>query len=237
MPIEALADGIRSSPRPVAVLAGAGVSHSAGVATGEDLLRLIAADHGEDPGPDPVDWYVARFGRFPDYFAMLQGDSGDRLSLPRHLFEHASPTPAHRALAAMAAQGLLGPFLTTNFDRYLEQALEDAGLTPRVAYDLDTMAAAEPVGPLVVKLHGDYLNLGVRDTPAALHTYHPVVDALLDRVLGDSPLLVCGWSASWDLPLGEALLRTAGGWATYWLQCGEPSLRGRGVMEGRSALV
>ncbi len=133
----------------------------------------------------------------------------------------------------MAAQGLLGPFLTTNFDRLLEQALAEAGLTPRVAHELADMAGdPDPGEPMVVKLHGDYLDLRIRQTSSGLHTYHPVIDAWLDRVL-----LVCGWSASWDLPLGAALTRTAGERRTYWLQCGEPTPRARELMVARDALV
>ena len=135
-PIEALAEGLRSGPRPAAVLAGAGVSQTAGIATGEDLLRLAAAERGQDPGGDPVGWYIGAFGHFPSYFAILQDPDGDRLTLPRNVFEGAEPTPAHRALAMMAGQHLLGPFLTTNFDRLLEQALAEAGLAPRVAHNL-----------------------------------------------------------------------------------------------------
>ncbi|MEO3812105.1 SIR2 family protein [Sphaerisporangium sp. B11E5] len=236
-PIEALADGIRSSTRPVAVLAGAGTSHSAGVATGEELLRRIAAECGEDAGSDPVAWYVGRFGRFPDYFAMVQGGAGGGLSLPPRLFEGGGPTPAHRVLAEMAGWGMAGPFLTTNFDRLLERALAEAGVVVRAVYDIEGMAGAELETGLVVKLHGDYRDLAIRDSASALHTYHPVVDALLDRVLSAAPLLVCGWSASWDVPLGEALLRTAGRQPTYWLQCGEPTGRALAIIAGRDALV
>ena len=51
-PIEALAEGLRSGPRPVAVLAGAGVSQTAGMAAGEDLLRMSAAERGEEDHRD-----------------------------------------------------------------------------------------------------------------------------------------------------------------------------------------
>jgi hypothetical protein len=235
--IEALARGLRAGPRPVAVLAGAGVSQTAGVSTGQDLLRQAAAARGQDSGADPVAWFVDTFGYFPNYFAIVQGGAGDQPTLPRHVFEGMAPTAAHRALAEMAAHGLLGPFLTTNFDRLLEQALTESGLTPHVARELAEMAPAPAAGPLVVKLHGDYLDLRIRDTPSRLHTYHPVVDALLDRVLSGHDLLVCGWSASWDLPLGAALIRTAGRRRTYWLQCGEPTPRAREIMAARDALV
>src|SRR5258705_1738844 len=95
---------------------------------------------------------------------MWQGPDGDRLALPRGVFAGGRPTPAHRALAVMTAQGLLGPFLTTNFDRLLEQAMADAGHTPVVAYDLGGMTGMtghqELAGPVVVKLHGAALLLG-----------------------------------------------------------------------------
>jgi hypothetical protein len=249
-PVEALAAALWRGPRPVAVLVGAGASQTAGLATGEDLLRGLAARRGEDPGDDPVGWYVRAYRRFPDYFGLVRGSGGDRLTLPRAVFEGGRPTPAHRALAGLAARGVLGPFLTTNLDRLLERALTDAGLAPRVAYDVAGVAAhtatltaeataAVPAAraPGVVKLHGDYLDLGIRDA-APLHAYPPAVDALLDLVLRRFDLLVCGWSANWDVPLSAALERTAaGGRRTYWLQCGEPGRRARGLIAARRALV
>jgi len=234
--IVALAQSIRSVPPPIAVLAGSGTSSSAGVTTGQDLLARIARERGEQPESDPVGWYIRTFGVFPNYIRMLQeagGPDADPLALPTAFFEAFAgkpntPTPAHRALAAMAASGLVAPILTTNFDRLLETALVDAGVPFDVIFDLDSMARviAEPDlaarrRKLLVKLHGDYKDIRIRDTSGGFATYHPIIDALLDRVVADFDLLVCGWSASWDIPLYRALERGANMHRrTFWLQRG-----------------
>jgi hypothetical protein len=251
----AVARGITAARRPVAVLAGAGVSASAGVLTGQELLRERAARQGEEAGDDPVDWYLRRYGVFPNYIRMLQTEgniSHDTLALPSAHFDRdpdhgpRRPTPAHRALASMIADGLLGPVLTTNFDRLLETALHEYGVRVDVALDLKGIADLtrrvrdDPPAPGcgVVKLHGDYLDIRIRDTSCGFATYHPVIEALLESVLHARDLLVCGWSASWDIPLRKALERTArDGRRTFWLQCGAPTDPALRVMRARRARV
>jgi hypothetical protein len=204
-----LAAAIGAGPRPIAVLAGAGVSRSAGIPTGQELLARAARERGQVPADDPVPWYQTATGRFPDYFAMA-GAEPDGDTLPPQPYRDASPGIAHRMIARLVVAGWAGPVLTTNLDPLLERALAEAGQHVPVAFDLATMAGADLSGPVLIKLHGDYRDTSIRRTAPALHRYHPVIDALLDRVFAAFDLLVCGWSASWDLPLGEALRRAGG---------------------------
>jgi SIR2-like domain len=230
-----IADGIRSGPRPIAVLAGAGVSRSAGIPTGEDLLARAARERGQAPSDDPVPQYQVATGAFPDYFAMT-GATPDRDALPSQPYRDASPGVAHRMIARLVVAGWVGPVLTTNLDPLLERALAEAGARVPVAFDLATMAGADLGGPAVIKLHGDYRDIGIRRTAPAPHRYHPVIDGLLDRVLAGFDLLVCGWSAGWDLPLGEALGR-ADGRRIHWLQCGPTTAAARRIMRVRRPAV
>lgn len=247
--VEPVAAAIRAAPGSFAVLAGAGVSRTAGIITGEDLLRRHAAGLGDDAGPHPVGWYRGRHGARPNYIGMLQQAAGTpgAARLPSDHFEAAAgalqPTPAHRALAAMVAAGL-GPILTTNFDPLLELALARAGVACTVAASLGAMARAvrrrgpaPGAGCLLVKLHGDYRDLGIRDTSAGRDSYHALIDALLDWVLGDFGLLVCGWSGAWDVALGRALARTAGGRPTCWLLRGPASPEAASLIALRRAHV
>jgi hypothetical protein len=247
--VEPVAAAIRAAPGRLAVLAGAGVSRTAGIMTGEDLLRRQAAELGDDAGPHPVGWYRQRHGVRPSYIGILQSPAGTlgAARLPGGHFEAVpgarEPTPAHRALAAMAAAGHLGPLLTTNFDPLLELALARSGVACTVAASLGSMArAARRRGPrpgagcLLVKLHGDYRDLGIRHTSAGRDRYHAVIDALLDWVLGDHGLLVCGWSGAWDVALGRALARTAGG-PTFWLLRGSATPEAARLIALRRARV
>jgi len=57
----------------------------------------------------------------------------------------------------------------------------------------------------VVKLHGDYAMLGLRNTPEELGTYPSEWKDLLARVFDEFGLLVIGWSAEYDTALCEAM--------------------------------
>ena len=109
------------------------------------------------------------------------------------------PGAAHTALAQLAATGHLRLFVTTNFDRLIEQALEAADVTPRVLSTPDSILGAPPLsqaGCTAVKLHGDYLDTRIKNTPAELDNYDGSVDGLLDRIIEEHGFIVCGWSAA-----------------------------------------
>ena len=62
-------------------------------------------------------------------------------------------------LAGLAADGLVRVFVTTNFDRLLEQALQARGIEPVVVTDEVSLASAMPrehADCYVLKPHGDY---------------------------------------------------------------------------------
>jgi hypothetical protein len=226
-----IAEEIRAAPKPIAMIAGSGTSQSAGVPTGGDMLRELAGRNNEDAGDDPVEWYLASARRFPDYFGMV-GDGTDRL--PDAVFAGRTPTPAHRCIAGLAAEGVLGPILTPNLDPLLDQALE--GLNPQIAYSLDGLRHIDLDRPALLKLHGDYRDIGIRHTALGEHVYHGIIDDLLDRIFARFDLLVAGWSASWDVPLTRALCRAKTG-RTWWLQCGPPSEAARRIFAARAPVI
>jgi len=183
-PQVSLAFALHSNPGAYAALIGSGVSVSAGIPTGWqivlDLVSRLALVLGEEPGDDPAGWYQERFGEEPDYSKLLDAlarSPAERSALLRSYFEPTAedrvlglkvPGAAHKALAELAATGFLRLFVTTNFDRLIEQALEDAGVTPRVLSTPDSILGSPPLsqaGCTVVKLHGDYLDTRIKNTP------------------------------------------------------------------------
>jgi hypothetical protein len=235
-PLVRLALALSSSRGGFAALLGSGLSAAAGVPTGRqivaDLISKVAALEGTAVGEDPFAWYRTRFGEEPDYSKLLEelaASPTQRSELLRQYFEPTNeqpgqglrvPSAAHHALAQLAAKGYITVFLTTNFDRLLEQALERAGVAPTV---LSTPDSLEGTGPLarnrctVIKLHGDYLDTRIKNTPGELDEYHPAMERLLDRILDEYGLIVCGWSADWDTALRRAVERsTTRRYATLW---------------------
>lgn len=256
-PVTSVAFALASGPGRYALLLGSGVSSAAGIPTGwqvvERMIERIAAAENEPPPANPELWYRDKFGKAPDYaelLDMLARTREERSQLLRSFFEPTeeeradglkSPTPAHRAIAALVRDGYVRVMLTTNFDRLLEDALQDEGIVPTVLASADAIAGSVPLvhsGPLVVKLHGDYLDTRILNTPQELEKYSPEMDTLLDRVFDEFGLIVCGWSADWDTALRAAIERCPSRrFTTYWATMRETTAVAQSMIDLRDAQV
>ena len=250
-PQVSLAFALHSNPGAYAALIGSGVSVGAGIPTGWqvvlDLISKVARVLGEDPGDDLAGWYQERFGEEPDYSKLLDTlakSPAERSALLRSYFEPTAkerardvkvPGAAHTALAELAVTGHVRLYVTTNFDRLIEQALEAAGVTPRVLSTPDSILGSPPLsqaGCTVLKLHGDYLDTRIKNTPAELDSYDKVVDELLDRIIDEHGFIVCGWSAAWDTALRRAFERSKSRrYTTYWADVVPPGAHASRLIE------
>ena len=246
-----MAFALHSNRGAYAALVGSGVSVGAGIPTGWqvvlDLISKVARVLDEDPGDDVAGWYQDRFGEEPDYSKLLDTlakSPAERSALLRSYFEPTTgerakgvkvPGVAHTALANLAATGHVRLFVTTNFDRLIEQALEAAGVTPRVLSTPDSILGSPPLsqaGCTVLKLHGDYLDTRIKNTPAELDAYDEVVDELLDRIIEEHGFIVCGWSAAWDTALRRAFERSKSRrYTTYWADVVPPGEQASRLIE------
>ncbi len=257
-PTESLAFSMHANPGVYALLVGSGVSRNAKIPTGWeitlDLIHKLAALRKETPDPDAEQWYRNTFGKEPDYSDLLDDlckTPAERQQLLRDYIEPSpderdegikQPTTAHRAIAALAENRLIRVVVTTNFDRLIETALEDAGVTPTVLSTRDQVQGALPLihtRCCVVKLHGDYLDTRIRNTQAELDSYDAEFNELLDRIFDEFGLIVCGWSAKWDGALCNALSRASSRrFTTYWATHGElTDPAGRLVNQRRAGLI
>ncbi len=256
-PIHSLAFSVQANRGVYAVLLGSGVSRSAKIPTGWevtlDLVRKLAEISGEPCEPTPEEWYQSKYGREPDYSEILAAIAkrpAERQQLLRSYWEPTEqereegakqPTSAHRAIASLAEQGFVKVIITTNFDRLMEIALADVGITPTVLSSPDLVHGALPLihtRCCVFKVHGDYLDTRIKNTPEELSSYPPEFDALLDRIFDEFGLIICGWSSDWDESLRNAMLRAPSRrFATYWAVRGEPSESAKKLITQRGAEV
>ena len=252
-PISALAFELHSSKGVFALLLGSGISRSAKIPTGWDitldLVRKVAALSEVSEVADPAAWYAEKFGRAPDYSELLNSlatTPSQRQQVIAPYIEPTTeqrergeklPTPAHVAIAQLMAKGYVKVVITTNFDRLLELALADLGVHPTVLGSADHVAGAIPLvhaGPTIIKVHGDYLDTRIRNTQGELAGYEPAIDKLLDQVFDEFGLVVCGWSADWDVALKAAIDRAPSRrYPMYWSARGVPSGAAKGLMERR----
>ena len=256
-PVHSLSFSIRSSPGVYAVLLGSGISRSAKIPTGWeitlDLVRKLAALSGEDCGSDPEKWYLEKFSHDPNYSDILNEVAKiatERQQLLRPYWEPTDeerqegskqPTKAHRSLASLVRGDFVKVVVTTNFDRLMELALRDEGMEPTVLGTVDQINGAIPLVHTqccVFKVHGDYLDPGIRNTRDELDNYPEAVDGLLDRIFDEFGLIVCRWSAEWDGALRGAFMRAQSRrFTTYWALMGDPGDAAQRLIDHRKAEV
>jgi hypothetical protein len=161
-PLLTLAVSMHAQKGVYAVLLGSGISRSAQIPTGWEVVldlasRLAAASGEQCEGEAAAAWYKAKYGEMPDYSRLLDdlaATQAERQQLLRDYFEPTqeeaeqgikSPTLAHKAIAELVSEGHVRVVLTTNFDRLTERAIEAKGITPAV---IATPEAAEGALPL-----------------------------------------------------------------------------------------
>ena len=240
-PIHSLAFSIQANRGVYAVLVGSGVSRAANIPTGWeitlDLIRKLGKHPRETSDSDLKHWYREKFEKeasYSDLLNELAKTQAERQQLLRAYFEpndqereegEKNPTAAHRAIAALAAQGFIKVIITTNFDRLVETALREEGVEPTVLSSPDQVQGTLPLIHMqccVFKVHGDYRDTRIKNTPDELDQYPPAFDQLLDRIFDEFGLIVCGWSAEWDGALRSALFRAKSHrFTTYWAVQGE----------------
>ena len=255
-PLLSLAFSMQTNKGVYGVLLGSGISRAASIPTGWEivlgLIRKCANLHGEDCEPAPEQWYEKKYGKSPDYADLLQmlgKTASERQFLLRGYFEPTDeeleegakqPTQAHRAIAKLVADGYVRVIVTTNFDRLMERALEEAGIAPSVLSTPDQIEGAMPLVHqrcCVIKVHGDYLDSRLKNIPDELAGYDARLNCLLDQVFDQFGLIVCGWSSEWDVALRAAIERApARRFTTYWSARGAVSTTAQKLIDHRAGV-
>ncbi|MEU3434249.1 SIR2 family protein [Streptomyces sp. NPDC006863] len=261
-PPMAMALNVHSSPGVYALLLGAGISIASGVKTGwgvvQDIVGKVAVvcdsdnpDARAEAMADPEKWWEANTNEPLGYSALLAAAApkpASRQAMLAGYFEpeegqddSKGPTAAHRAIAQLVKRGSVRVILTTNFDRLTERALQEVGISPQVVSRPEQIKGMKPLAHsqvTVIKLHGDYADLEQRNTVDELETYPDELQQLLERVLDEYGLIVCGWSAEWD----QALVRAVEGtrsrrYPLFWSQYGQFSNAARRLAAQHDAVV
>ena len=224
--LASLAVTVQSAPGTYALVLGSGISRSAGIPTGWEIVRILinrlaVAQDGVEP-EDPFEWYETNVGDAPDYSQLIESlgsTPADRRTLLSEYFvptdediEHGlkQPSRTHRSISRLVAKGYIKVIVTTNFDRLLEVALAEIGVQPIVISSADTAHGAMPLQHsecTIIKVNGDYLEPNIKNTVAELASYEDEMNSLLDRVFDEYGVIICGWSGDWDEALRGALNR------------------------------
>lgn len=256
-PLTQVAFSIYENKGVYALFVGSGVSRSADIPTGWeitlDLVRRVAAVQGVEDQPDWAAWYKLKTGREPNY-SELVGELGlsrdERRSILHSYIEPTAtdreegrklPTKAHHAIASLVREQYVKVIITTNFDRLIENALREQGVEPTVITSVDDLKGAEPLAHTscyLFKIHGDYKDARILNTDDELTAYPAAYDALLDRIIDEHGLIICGWSGEWDHALRAALLRApARRYSMFWAARGNLSDGAMKILKQRHAKI
>ena len=89
----------------------------------------------------------------------------------------------------------------------------------------------------VIKLHGDYKDLGTRNTPEELSDYPEEWTTLLRQVFDEYGLVISGWSGDWDTALVDALEGTPNRrYPLYWDSRSSKGATAKSILGNRRGL-
>jgi hypothetical protein len=243
-PIVSLSVAIAEAPGSYAFFLGSGVSRDAGVPTGSEVLwqavgelYRLETQTGETPPRERLSEWLDETDRSGiDYSSVLEEIAPDpatrRDYLAKH-FEGVEPGAAHTRLADLADRGLVKVFVTTNFDRLLERALQARGIEPVVVAsdaDLDAAPRREHARCYVLKPHGDYLQQTIRNTSAELRELTPLIAHEFAEVVDRYGLVMLGYSGG-DEAIADALRARRSRYGLYWVTRGALAEPARALVE------
>jgi SIR2-like domain len=249
-PIVSLAVAIAEAPGSYAFFLGSGISRDAGVPTGGAVLteargELYRLENTTEEVPDQeglAEW-LRETGRsdlgYSEILEQIAPDAATRRDYLAKHFEQVEPTEAHRQLAALAEQGLVKVFVTTNFDRLLEHALQARGIEPIVVTDDASLASTIPrerASCFILKPHGDYFQQTIRNTPTELASLGPGISAELAEILDRYGIVVLGYSGS-DQAVAKAMHARNSRYGFYWVSRGMPAAPASAIIEATSSRV
>ncbi|HEX8741508.1 MAG TPA: SIR2 family protein [Thermoleophilaceae bacterium] len=237
-------------PASYALLLGSGVSADAGVPTGGDVfwtgvedLYALTTQRSDAPDREALRSWLNEVGgqewTYSDVLERLAADPPARRDYLAKFFEGRAPGPTHDRLAALAAEGLVRVFVTTNFDRLLEHALNSHGVEPVIITSDDDLANSVPrehAPCVVLKPHGDYLQQTIRNTAGELTALPPGIDAELRAVFERYGVVVVGYSGS-DPAIAAALRARRSRFGVYWVARSKPRGDARLIVEATGARV
>jgi len=245
-----------SGPGTYALLLGSGISQGAEIPTGWDivldLIRKLGTLEGEPAIDNPEQWFKDKYHEELKYSSLVDRvapSQTDRRNLLKKYIEPTEeereqglkvPSQSHKAIAQLVKSGIVRLIITTNIDQLLETSLKEIGITPVVIFNDDSLEGAMPYVHsecTIIKLHGDYLDTRIKNTPDELAQYSERMNSCLDRIFDEFGLVICGWSAKWDIALRDGLYRRHN-WrfSTYWMYPRELSSEASGLNDHLRAI-
>lgn len=233
------------------LLCGAGVSRDAGVPTGWEIM-LNTADYIRKASPDydekenVEDWFKNSSFKDATYSELLEKVFPTTVAQQEYLSGHLDNKDigeAHSLIAQLAKRGIIKAIITTNFDRYIEKALDKEELSYQVISSNEDLITSEPLGLCkkirIYKPHGTIGVGQIRNTPADLQEFPLEYASELKKIISEHGLIVLGYAGNED---DKALLDIIENsnfygrqiYPIFWVNPCDPEGRMKAILENKS---
>ena len=233
------------------LLCGAGVSKDAGVPTGWEIM-LNTANHIRMANADcnlhedVETWFKNSEYKDWTYSELLSKVFPTTIAQQEYLSEHLENKEiglSHTLIAQLAKKGIIKAIITTNFDKYIEKALDKENLSYQVISSNEDLITSEPLALCkklrIYKPHGTIGVGAIRNTPADLQTFPDEFANELKKVISEHGLIILGYAGNEDDKALLDIIETSNFYGrqvypTYWVNPSRPSGRMKNILENRS---
>ncbi|WP_440950693.1 SIR2 family protein [Methanosphaerula subterraneus] len=209
-PIVKLAASALPGEKKYILFAGAGVSKDANLPTSWDLMLHTASKLYAEEYPEvktelnPIElenWFKdSKYGQlsFSELIDELFPHYPDQQSFFQNFLADKEIGESHRLIAELARRGMIRAIITTNFDPYIEKALEEKGLTVQVITSDEDLKHSEPLIQCkkvrVYKPHGSLEKGKLLNTPKDLESLTQPMEDELVRIMSEHGIIVLGYA-------------------------------------------
>lgn len=246
-PLVKLAASALPGEKKYVLFAGAGVSKDAGVPTAWDLMletaKLLYCADGETGNPSSKelsDWFGSSKHAgmaYADLIGSVYPSSPEQQAFLEKFLSGSKLGEAHSLIADLIRRDIVRAIVTTNFDSYIEQALERLEIPVQVISNDEDLEHSEPLihckKVRIYKPHGTLGRGALRNTPSDLQSLSPAMEEELVRVLGEHGLIVLGYSGSDPGILNVLSKRQSNRYPLFWVDPAKPSAAAVELMDQR----
>lgn len=229
-PILPLSIAMAEGKGTYAVFLGSGVSKEAGIPTGGEifynavkLLYKLDNNIGEIENNEDVDiWFEKSEYKDFTYSKILEELCPKPEERRQFLEEHflgKKPTDSHYLIADLVSKDMVKVIVTTNFDRLMETALDSRNIAYTIISseeELKTSHPREHSNCWILKLHGDYKRLNIKNTNKELEKLEDNIEKEFQEILDRFGIVMVGYSGS-DRGVMTCFKKRDSKYTLYWL--------------------
>jgi len=206
-PLVKLAASALPGEKKYILFAGAGVSKDAGVATAWDLMLktaglIYAAENDDvDNNINLEEWFIqSKYAalEYAELISQIYPNYPDQQNFLKEYLTDYEIGQAHHGIAELARRGIIRAIITTNFDHFIEKALEKKGLDTQVISTDEDLGHSEPLihckAIRIYKPHGTLGKGALKNTPKDLEKLSPLMEDELVRILNDHGVIILGYA-------------------------------------------